>query len=94
MASLSTEECEGEELVVSLFEIRREDLPALVEREHEFRFIDVLPIEDKTIFDDEQAENCKYLLLLSLSLSHTHTHNTKRFCYSGNEHQSYHVRSL
>lgn len=43
ISSLSVEACEGETLVVTTFEIRRSDIPAFIEREHEFRFLAVTP---------------------------------------------------
>ncbi|XP_051152668.1 uncharacterized protein LOC127266452 isoform X3 [Andrographis paniculata] len=39
ISSLSVEPCEGENLVVTTFEIRRSEIPAFIEREHEFRFL-------------------------------------------------------
>ena len=43
ISSLSCEECEGQEIVVALFEIQStaESRKAYVEREHEFRFLAV-----------------------------------------------------
>ncbi|XP_051152669.1 uncharacterized protein LOC127266452 isoform X4 [Andrographis paniculata] len=43
ISSLSVEPCEGENLVVTTFEIRRSEIPAFIEREHEFRFLAVTP---------------------------------------------------
>ncbi|CAI9119036.1 OLC1v1020685C1 [Oldenlandia corymbosa var. corymbosa] len=43
ISSLSVEPCEGETLVISLFEIPRSEIPAFIEREHEFRFLAVIP---------------------------------------------------
>ncbi|CAK9138941.1 unnamed protein product [Ilex paraguariensis] len=43
ISSLSVEPCEGESLIVTVFEIQRSEIPALVEREHEFRFLAVIP---------------------------------------------------
>jgi len=39
MSSLSIEECEGEELIVTLFEIPINELPSFYEREEEFRIV-------------------------------------------------------
>jgi len=41
MSSLSVEECEGEELIVTIFEIPINELPAFYEREEEFRIVSV-----------------------------------------------------
>ncbi|CAA7057465.1 unnamed protein product [Microthlaspi erraticum] len=43
ISSLSVEPCEGESLVVSVFEIKRREIPAFIQRELEFRFLAVLP---------------------------------------------------
>ncbi|CAN4094953.1 unnamed protein product [Withania somnifera] len=43
ISSLSVEPCEGETLIVSIFEIQRSAIPAFIEREHEFRFLAVIP---------------------------------------------------
>ncbi|XP_057957664.1 uncharacterized protein LOC131150750 isoform X3 [Malania oleifera] len=43
ISSLSVEPCEGETLVVTVFEIQRSEIPSFIEREHEFRFVAVLP---------------------------------------------------
>ncbi|GKE27459.1 hypothetical protein Tco_1442843 [Tanacetum coccineum] len=43
ISSLSVEPCEGESLIVTVFEIRRSDIPSYIEREHEFRFLGVQP---------------------------------------------------
>ncbi|CAN6328573.1 unnamed protein product [Urochloa humidicola] len=42
-SSLSVEPCEGEMIVVTVFEIKEEEVPAFIEREHEFRFLAVVP---------------------------------------------------
>ncbi|CAI7833017.1 unnamed protein product, partial [Closterium sp. NIES-53] len=42
-SSLSVEPCEGEEIVVTLFSIPATEVPAFMEREHEFRFLLVPP---------------------------------------------------
>ncbi|KAG2619820.1 uncharacterized protein LOC120665755 [Panicum virgatum] len=42
-SSLSVEPCEGELIVVTVFEIKEEEVPAFIEREHEFRFLAVVP---------------------------------------------------
>ncbi|KAJ1262510.1 hypothetical protein BS78_09G113400 [Paspalum vaginatum] len=42
-SSLSVERCEGELIVVTVFEIKEEEVPAFIEREHEFRFLAVVP---------------------------------------------------
>ncbi|XP_059286061.1 uncharacterized protein LOC132039583 [Lycium ferocissimum] len=43
ISSLSVEPCEGESLIVTIFEIQRSEIPAFIEREHEFRFLAVIP---------------------------------------------------
>lgn len=40
---MSVEPCEGEILIVTIFEIQRSEIPAFIEREHEFRFFAVIP---------------------------------------------------
>ncbi|XP_015692564.2 uncharacterized protein LOC102710701 [Oryza brachyantha] len=42
-SSLSVEPCEGELIIVTVFEIKEEEVPAFIEREHEFRFLAVVP---------------------------------------------------
>lgn len=43
MSSLSVEEKEGESIIVTVFEMALEEVPAFIEREHEFRFMAVYP---------------------------------------------------
>eukprot|EP00258_Populus_trichocarpa_P049535 XP_024465554.1 uncharacterized protein LOC112328829 [Populus trichocarpa] len=43
ISSLSVEPCEGEGLVVTVFEIEKSEIPAFMERELEFRFLAVVP---------------------------------------------------
>ncbi|XP_021730298.1 uncharacterized protein LOC110697245 isoform X2 [Chenopodium quinoa] len=43
ISSLSVEPCEGEELIVTVFEIQKSEVPYFMERELEFRFLAVLP---------------------------------------------------
>ncbi|XP_038974310.1 uncharacterized protein LOC120103864 [Phoenix dactylifera] len=43
VSSLSVESCEGEFLIVTVFEIRKEEVPSFIERENEFRFLAVVP---------------------------------------------------
>ncbi|KAK4433894.1 hypothetical protein Salat_0552100 [Sesamum alatum] len=43
ISSLSVEPYESETLVVTTFEIRRSEIPSFIEREHEFRFLAVIP---------------------------------------------------
>ncbi|KAJ9537105.1 hypothetical protein OSB04_029838 [Centaurea solstitialis] len=43
ISSLSVEPCEGESLIVTVFEIKRSEIPSYIEREHEFRFLAVHP---------------------------------------------------
>lgn len=42
-SSLSVEPCESELIVVTVFEIKEEEVPAFIERENEFRFLAVVP---------------------------------------------------
>ncbi|PWZ10075.1 hypothetical protein Zm00014a_042069 [Zea mays] len=42
-SSLSVEPCDSELIVVTVFEIKEEEVPAFIEREHEFRFLAVVP---------------------------------------------------
>ncbi|KAL5209601.1 hypothetical protein ABZP36_005224, partial [Zizania latifolia] len=42
-SSLSVEPCEGELIIVTVFEIKEEEVPAFIERENEFRFLAVVP---------------------------------------------------
>lgn len=46
LSSLSVEPCVGESIVVTVFEISVSEVPAFIEREHEFRFLAVT-VEDK-----------------------------------------------
>ncbi|KAK7329490.1 hypothetical protein VNO77_23660 [Canavalia gladiata] len=43
ISSLSVEPCEGETLVVTVFEIRKSEIPDFIKREVEFRFLAVFP---------------------------------------------------
>ncbi|XP_076902113.1 uncharacterized protein LOC143556743 [Bidens hawaiensis] len=43
ISSLSVEPCEGESLIVTVFEINKSEIPSYIEREHEFRFLAVKP---------------------------------------------------
>ncbi|GFZ13969.1 hypothetical protein Acr_24g0001590 [Actinidia rufa] len=43
ISSLSVEPCDGETLIVTLFSIKKSEIPSFIEREHEFRFLAVLP---------------------------------------------------
>ncbi|KAL5713183.1 hypothetical protein ACHQM5_015285 [Ranunculus cassubicifolius] len=43
ISSLSVEPFDGETLVVTVFEIKQSEIPAFIEREHEFRFLAVVP---------------------------------------------------
>ncbi|KAI3690097.1 hypothetical protein L2E82_48072 [Cichorium intybus] len=43
ISSLSVEPCEGESLIVTVFEIKKSEIPSFIEREHEFRFLAVQP---------------------------------------------------
>ncbi|XP_077218797.1 uncharacterized protein LOC143852989 isoform X1 [Tasmannia lanceolata] len=43
ISSLSVEACEGETLIITVFEIKKSEVPSFIEREHEFRFLAVVP---------------------------------------------------
>ncbi|KAL5785140.1 hypothetical protein ACOSQ2_007532 [Xanthoceras sorbifolium] len=43
ISSLSVEPCKGEILIVTVFEIQKSEVPAFIRREHEFRFLAVVP---------------------------------------------------
>ncbi|KAK9724228.1 hypothetical protein RND81_05G057200 [Saponaria officinalis] len=43
ISSLSVEPCEGEDLIVTVFEIRESEVPSFMDRELEFRFLAVMP---------------------------------------------------
>ncbi|KAA8548973.1 hypothetical protein F0562_000657 [Nyssa sinensis] len=43
ISSLSVEPHEGETIILTVFEIQRSEIPAFIEREHEFRFLAVFP---------------------------------------------------
>ncbi|KAF3340594.1 hypothetical protein FCM35_KLT09438 [Carex littledalei] len=43
ISSLSVESCEGEFLIVTVFEIKIEEVPSFLKREEEFRFLAVYP---------------------------------------------------
>ncbi|KAG0489780.1 hypothetical protein HPP92_006643 [Vanilla planifolia] len=43
VSSLSVEPCEGESLLITVFEITGSEVPSFIERENEFRFLAVVP---------------------------------------------------
>ncbi|RDX94674.1 hypothetical protein CR513_22915, partial [Mucuna pruriens] len=43
IAALSVEPCEGEIIAVAVFEIKKTEIPAFIEREREYRFLAVVP---------------------------------------------------
>ncbi|PKU74629.1 uncharacterized protein LOC110104004 isoform X1 [Dendrobium catenatum] len=43
VSSLSVEPCEGEGLIVTVFEIARSEISSFIERENEFRFLAIVP---------------------------------------------------
>ncbi|KAK7363539.1 hypothetical protein VNO77_05685 [Canavalia gladiata] len=43
IAALSVEPCEGETIVIAIFEIKKTEIPAFIEREREYRFLAVVP---------------------------------------------------
>ncbi|XP_019198153.1 PREDICTED: uncharacterized protein LOC109191921 isoform X2 [Ipomoea nil] len=58
ISSLSVEHCEGETLVISKFEIPKSEIPAFIEREHEFRFLAVTPETLNGLFYTNHAVLC------------------------------------
>ncbi|XP_019067119.1 uncharacterized protein [Solanum lycopersicum] len=58
ISSLSVEPCEGETLIVTIFEIQRSEIPAFIEREHEFRFLAVIPETLNDLFYVNPAVIC------------------------------------
>ncbi|PUZ66401.1 hypothetical protein GQ55_3G305000 [Panicum hallii var. hallii] len=57
-SSLSVEPCEGGLIVVTVFEIKEEEVPAFIEREHEFRFLAVVPEGLDGVLFTNQAVVC------------------------------------
>lgn len=43
VAALSAEPCEGETIIVTVFEIKKTEIPAFIKREREYRFLAVVP---------------------------------------------------
>ncbi|KAJ1395326.1 hypothetical protein SESBI_33479 [Sesbania bispinosa] len=43
IAALSAEPCEGETIIVTVFDIKKTEIPAFIEREREYRFLAVVP---------------------------------------------------
>ncbi|KAI4338305.1 hypothetical protein L6164_016647 [Bauhinia variegata] len=43
IAALSVEPCEGETIIVTVFEIKKSEIPAFIRREREYRFLAVAP---------------------------------------------------
>ncbi|CAK9328963.1 unnamed protein product [Citrullus colocynthis] len=43
ISSLCAEPCEGENIIITVFEIKKSEIPAFIQREIEFRFLAVLP---------------------------------------------------
>nr|GME05581.1 uncharacterized protein LOC109191921 isoform X1 [Ipomoea batatas] len=58
ISSLSVEHCEGETLIISKFEIPKSEIPAFIEREHEFRFLAVTPETLNGLFYTNPAVLC------------------------------------
>ncbi|KAL2530611.1 hypothetical protein Fot_23212 [Forsythia ovata] len=58
ISSLSVEPCEGETLVVTTFEIQISEIPSFIEREHEFRFLAVIPETFNELFYTTPAVLC------------------------------------
>ncbi|KAG6398622.1 hypothetical protein SASPL_140089 [Salvia splendens] len=58
ISSLSVEPCESETLIVTTFEIQKSEIPAFIEREHEFRFLAVIPETLNGLFYTTPAVLC------------------------------------
>ncbi|KAK1315636.1 hypothetical protein QJS10_CPA05g00324 [Acorus calamus] len=60
-SSLNVEPCEGESLLVTVFEIAKKEIPSFIERENEFRFLVVVPESlDGTPFTTEAVLCARY----------------------------------
>ncbi|XP_050373857.1 uncharacterized protein LOC126791447 [Argentina anserina] len=61
ISSLSVEPCEGENLIVTVFEIQKSEIPAFIKREPEFRFLAVVPETlDAKPFDNRAVLCARY----------------------------------
>ncbi|KAF7146609.1 hypothetical protein RHSIM_Rhsim04G0228000 [Rhododendron simsii] len=74
ISSLSVEPSEGETLIVTVFNIRKSEIPSFIEREHEFRFLAVLPetLDGKPFTNPAVCETgtlCCYCLIFTESVS-------------------------
>lgn len=58
ISSLSVEPCDGESLIITIFEITRSEIPSFIEREHEFRFLAVVPETINGLFYTNPAVLC------------------------------------
>ncbi|GAA0164337.1 hypothetical protein LIER_19999 [Lithospermum erythrorhizon] len=60
ISSLSVEPCESETIIVTIFEIQRSEIPSFIEREHEFRFLAVVPETLNGLFYSSPAVICAH----------------------------------
>ncbi|XP_027164497.1 uncharacterized protein LOC113764722 isoform X1 [Coffea eugenioides] len=58
ISSLSVEPCDGESLIITIFEIPKSEIPSFIEREHEFRFLVVVPETINGLFYTNPAVLC------------------------------------
>ncbi|XP_022138526.1 uncharacterized protein LOC111009671 [Momordica charantia] len=58
ISSLCAEPCEGETIIISVFEIKKSEIPAFIHREIEFRFLAVLPERLDGMLYDKPAVLC------------------------------------
>jgi hypothetical protein len=58
ISSVCVEPCKGESIIVTVFEIFTSEVPAFVEREHEFRFLAVTPLHKDGHPYSQQAVVC------------------------------------
>ncbi|KAH9683613.1 hypothetical protein KPL71_027739 [Citrus sinensis] len=65
ISSLSVEPCEGETLIVTVFEIKKSEIPAFIKREHEFRFLAVLPetLDGKPFTNRAEAKRYIFIIM-------------------------------
>ncbi|MCO5574623.1 hypothetical protein L7F22_028412 [Adiantum nelumboides] len=61
ISSLSVEPCHGESILITVFEIYLSEIPAFMEREHEFRFLMVFPeYQDKALASQPAVVCARY----------------------------------
>ncbi|XP_024544955.1 uncharacterized protein LOC9644560 [Selaginella moellendorffii] len=64
MSSLSVEPCIGESIVVTVFEISLLEVPAFIQREHEFRFLEVAVVNSS---EENAIHLCKAVICAKYS---------------------------